>query len=103
MEAFPTGDTVFFSNSLHMGGIPMLCHLQHISPWNINAGLNATEAHDTSIGPLANQRSSIFKRWTFYFFGDVLLMVDSKFIGTVLELTFSSSIADWTVQRMVDQ
>jgi hypothetical protein len=38
-----------------------------------------------------------------YFFGNELDMVDPKFIGAVLELTFSSSIADRTVQRMVNQ
>jgi hypothetical protein len=103
VEAFSTGDTVFFSNGLHVRRISMLCNLQHIRAWDINAGLNTTEAHDTSIGPLMNQRRSIFKGWTFYFFGDKLLMVDPKFIGAVLELTFSSSIADRTVQRMVDQ
>src|SRR4030042_1166970 len=100
MEAFSAGDTIFFSNGLHMGGIPMLCHLQHIGSWNINAGLNTTEAHDTSIRPLTNQRGSIFKGWTFNFFGDELQMVDTKFIGAVLELTLSSSIADRTIQRM---
>jgi hypothetical protein len=86
-----------------MGGISMLCHLQNIGSWNINACLDTTETHDTSIWPLMNQRSSIFKGWTFYFFGDKLLMVDPKFIGAVLELAFSSSIAHGTVQRMVDQ
>jgi hypothetical protein len=30
-------------------------------------------------------------------------MVDPEFIGPVLELTFSSRIADGTVQWMVDQ
>jgi hypothetical protein len=103
MEALPAGDAVLLPNRLHMGGIPMLGHLKNITPWNINAGLDTTKTHDTSIGPLTNQRSSIFKRWPFHFFGEELLMVDSKFIGTVLELTFSSGIADGTVQRMVDQ
>jgi hypothetical protein len=103
METFPTGDTIFFSNGLHMGRIPMLSHLQHIGSWNINAGLDTTKTHDTSIHPLPNQRSAIFYRWSFYFFGDELYMVNPKFIGAVLELTFSSCIADRTVQRMVDQ
>ncbi len=103
VEALPTGDTIFFSYGLHMGGIPMLCNLQHIRSWNIDAGLNATEAHDTSIGPLTNQRSSIFEGGTFNFFGGKFHMVDPKFIGTVLELTFSSRIAGRTVQGVVDQ
>jgi hypothetical protein len=81
----------------------MFCDFQHICSWNINARLNTTKAHDTSIGPLPNQGSSVFKGWTFYFFSDELLMVDSKFIGAVLKLAFSSSIADRTVQRMIDQ
>jgi hypothetical protein len=103
VEAFSTGDTIFFSNGLHMGGISMLCYLQHIGPWNINAGLDTAEAHDTSIRPLTNQRSSIFEGWTFYFFGDEFHMVDPEFIGAVLELAFSSRITDGTIQRMVDQ
>jgi hypothetical protein len=97
VEALPTGDTIFFSNGLHMGGISMFCYLQHIRSWNIDAGLNATEAHDTSIGPLTNEGRAILKGWTLYFFGDELDMVDPKFIGAVLELTFSSGIADRTV------
>jgi hypothetical protein len=103
VETFSTGDTIFFSNGLHVRRISMLCNLQHIRSWNINAGLNTTEAHDTSIGPLTNEGRAILKRWTLYFFGDELDMVDPKFIGTVLELTFSSGIADRTVQRMVNQ
>jgi hypothetical protein len=86
-----------------MGRIAMLCDFQHISPWNINARMDTTETHDTPIGPLSNQRGPVFKGWTFYFFSDELLMVDSKFIGAVLELTLSTSIADRTVQRMIDQ
>jgi hypothetical protein len=103
MEAFSTGDTILFSNSLHMGRIPMLRHFQHIGSWNINAGLDATKTHDASIHPLPNQRSAIFYGWPFYFFSDELDMVDPEFIGTVLELAFSSGIADRAVQRMVDQ
>jgi hypothetical protein len=103
VEALPTGDTIFFSFGLHMGGISMFCYLQHIGPRNIDAGLNATKAHDTSIGPLTNQRSPIFEGGTFNFFCDKFHMVDPEFIGTVLELTFSSRIADRTVQRVVDQ
>jgi hypothetical protein len=103
MEAFSTRDAVLFPNGLHMGGKTMLCHLEDIGSWHIHTGLDAAETHDTSIWPLMNQRSSIFKGWTFYFFGDKLLMVDPKFIGAVLELAFSSSIAHGTVQRMVDQ
>jgi len=86
-----------------MGGIPMLCYLQHIRSWNINTRMNTTKTHDTSIRPLPDQGSSILKGWTFYFFSDELLMIDPKFIGAVLELAFSSSIADRTVQRMIDQ
>jgi hypothetical protein len=86
-----------------MGDEAMFCHLEDICPWHIEAGLDATEAHDTSIHPLPNQRSAIFYRWSFYFFGDELYMVNPKFIGAVLELTFSSCIADRTVQGMVDQ
>jgi hypothetical protein len=103
VETFPTRDTILFPDGLHMGTIPLFCHFQHIGPWNINAGLNTTKTHDASIHPLTNQRSAIFYRWPFYFFSDELDMVNPKFIGAVLKLTFSSCIADRTVQRMVDQ
>jgi len=102
MEALSAGNTVFFPGRLHEGGETLLCHFEYIGPWNIDASLNATKAHDTSIHPLPNQGSAIFDGWSFYFFGDELLMVNPKFIGAVLELAFSSGIADRTVQRMVD-
>jgi hypothetical protein len=81
----------------------MLRYLQHIGSWNINAGMDATETHHTSVYPLPNQRGSILYGWTFHFLGDELLMVDPKFIDAVLELAFTSGIAYRTVQRMVDQ
>jgi hypothetical protein len=103
VEAFSTGDTIFFSNGLHMGGISMLCYLQHIGPWNINAGLDAAEAHDTSIKPLPDQGSPIRDGGKLSFLWRKLVLFDPEFIGAVLELAFSSSITDRTVQRMVDQ
>jgi hypothetical protein len=103
METFSTGDAVLFSNGLNMGRISTVHHIEHIGSWNIDAGLNTAKTHDTSIRPLPNQRGSVFKSWPFNFFGDELLMVNPKFIGSVLELTFSSGIADRTVQRVIDQ
>jgi len=103
METFSAGDAILFSNGLHVGRISTFHYLEHISSWNINTGLNATKTHDTSIHPLSNQGSAIFNRWPLNFFGDELLMVNPKFIGSVLELTFSSSIADRTVKRVIDQ
>jgi hypothetical protein len=103
VEAFSTGDTIFFSNGLHMGDEAMFCHLEDICPWDIEAGLDATEAHDTSIKPLPDQRGSIGDGRKFSFFRGKFILFDPEFIGTVLELTFSSRIADRAVQRMIDE
>jgi hypothetical protein len=86
-----------------MGGKTMLRHFEHIGSGNIHASLNAPETHHTSIRPLSNQRSPIgFGRNLSLFWREVILS-NSKFIGPVLKLTFSSCITDRTVQRMVDQ
>jgi hypothetical protein len=97
MEAFSTGDAIFFSNSLHMRGKTMLCDLQHIGSWNINAGLDTTKAHDTPIKPLSNQRGPVRSGRDLPLLRRKLVAIDSEFIGPVLELAFSSRITDRTV------
>jgi hypothetical protein len=97
METLPTGNTVLLPNRFHLRGKTMFHHLERISSWNIDAGLDTTKAHHASINPLPNQGGSIFNGGMFHFFGDELLMVDSKFIGAVLELAFPSGIAYRTV------
>jgi len=103
MEAFSTGDAVLFSKRFDLRGITMFRYIEHIRSWNIDTGMDATKTHDASIRPLSDEGGPIFKKWMLDFLGDELHMVDPKFIGAVLELAFSSSITDGTVQRMVDQ
>jgi hypothetical protein len=103
MEAFSTGDTIFFSNCLHMGGKTMLRHLKHIRSWHIHAGLDAAETHHASIKPLPDQRSPIGDGGKLSFFWRILVLFNPEFIGAVLELAFSSCITDRTVKRMIDQ
>jgi hypothetical protein len=103
VEALSTGDTIFFSKGLHVRRKTMLCHLKDIRPRHIHASLDAAQTHDTSIKPLPDQRGSIGDGGELSLFWRILVLFDPEFIGTVLELTFSSSIADRAVQRMVDQ
>jgi hypothetical protein len=103
MKTFSTGDTILFSNRFHMGDEAMLCHLEDVRSWYIETGLDAAQAHDASIKPLPNQRGSIGDGRKLSFFRRKLIFLDPEFIGTVLELTLSSGIADRAVQRMVDQ
>jgi hypothetical protein len=103
MKTFSTGDTVLFSNSFHMGDEAMFRHLKNIRPRHIHTGLDATEAHHTSIKPLTNQGGPVRDEGKFSLLRRKLVLFDPEFIGTVLQLAFSSSIANGTVQRMVDQ
>jgi hypothetical protein len=97
MEAFPTGDAVFFPSGFHMGGKTMLSHLENIRSWHIHAGLNAAETHHTSIKPLPDQRGSVGDRRKFSFLRRILVFLDPEFMGSILELTLSSGIAHRTV------
>jgi len=54
---------------LHKREKPVLCHLEHISSGDVDAGLDATEAHDTSVKPLPDERRSIFDMGTSLFSG----------------------------------
>jgi hypothetical protein len=103
MEAFSAGDTILFSNCFHMGGEPVFFDLEHICPGNVETGLDASQTHDTSIKPLPNQRGSIGSGGNFPLLGRKFVLFDSKFIGAILKLAFSSGIADRTVKRMVDE
>ena len=97
MEAFPTGDTVFFPNRFHMGGKTVLCHLKDIRSGYIHTGLNAAETHHTSIKPLPDQGGSIGDRGKLSCLRGILVFLDTEFIGSILELAFSAGIADRTV------
>jgi hypothetical protein len=97
MEAFSTRDTIFFSNSLHMGGKTTLRHLEDIRPRYIHTGLNAAETHYTSIKPLPDQRGSVADRRKFSFLRRILVFLDPEFIGSILELALSPGIANRTV------
>jgi hypothetical protein len=97
MEAFSTRDTIFFSNSLHMGGKTTLRHLEDIRPRYIHTGLNAAETHYTSIKPLPDQRGSIRDGGEFPLLWRILIFFDPEFVSSVLELAFSSSITDRAV------
>jgi hypothetical protein len=103
METFSAGDAVLFSCCFHKGEKPMLCDLEHISSWDVDAGLDTTEAHDTSVKPLLDQRGSIFDTGNLPLLRREFILLDSKFIGPVLKLTLSAGITDWTIQGMVDQ
>jgi hypothetical protein len=103
VEAFSTGDTIFFSNSLHMGDEAMLCHFKDISPRNIDTGLNATETHHTSIKPLSDQGGPIRCGGNFSFLWRILVLFDPEFIGAILKLTFATSITYWAIQGMINQ
>jgi len=103
VEAFSAGDTILFSNSLHMGDEAMLRHLKDICSGHIHARLDAAETHDAAIKPLPDQGGSIRNRRELSFLWRKLVLFDPEFIGAVLELAFSSRIADRTVQRMVNQ
>jgi hypothetical protein len=103
VEAFSTGDTIFFSDGLHVGDEAMLRHLEDIRPGNIDTGLNAAKTHDTSIKPLPDQRGSIGDGRKLSSLWRKLILFYPEFIGAVLELAFSSSVAYRAVQRMIDQ
>jgi hypothetical protein len=103
METFPTGDTIFFSSGLHMRDESMVFYLEDIRPRHIEAGLDASKTHDTSIKPLLDQRGSIGDGRKLPFLGRKFILLNSEFISSILELTFASCIADRAVQRMVDQ
>jgi hypothetical protein len=103
METFSAGDAVLFSGGFHRRKKPMLCDLKHISSRDVDAGLDTTETHDTSVKPLPDQRRSIFHTGNLSLLRRELILLDSKFIGAVLKLTLSSRIADRTIQGMVDQ
>jgi len=97
MEAFPTGNAVFFPGGFHMGGKTMLGHLENIRSWHIHAGLNAAETHHTSIKPLPDQRGSVRDRRKFSFLRRIFVFLDPEFIGSILELALSPGIAHRTV------
>src|SRR5512139_586642 len=101
MEAFSAGDAILFSNSLHMGDEAMFRHFKDICAGHIHAGLDAAETHDAPIKPLPDQGGSIRNGRKLSFLWRKLVLFDPKFIGAVLELAFSSRIADRAVQRMV--
>jgi hypothetical protein len=103
MEAFSAGDTIFFSNGLHMGREAMFRHLEDVRSWHIHTGLDAAETHHTSIKPLLDQGGSIGDGGKLSFLWRKLILFYSEFIGAILELAFSSRITDRTVQRMIDQ
>jgi hypothetical protein len=81
----------------------MFRHFEDISPWNIDTGLDAPETHHAPVKPLPDQRSPVGDGRNFSPFRRKLILLDSKFMGPVLELALSSGIADWAVQGMVNQ
>jgi hypothetical protein len=97
MEAFPTGDAVFFPSGFHMGGETVLGHLENIRSWHTHAGLNAAETHHASIKPLPDQRSSVGDGRKFSFLRGILVFFDSEFKGSILELALSPGVAHRTV------
>jgi hypothetical protein len=103
VETLSTGDAVLLPNRLHIGGKPMLCHLENIRSRHIHTGLNAAKTHDTSIKPLPDQWGSVRDGRKLSFLRRILVVLDPEFIGSILELAFSSGITNRTVQRMIDQ
>ena len=81
----------------------MFRHLEDICPRDVHTGLDAAETHHASIKPLPNERGSIGDGGKFSLLRGKLVLLDSEFIGAVLELAFSPSIADRAVQRMINQ
>jgi len=86
-----------------MGSKTMFRHLEHVGSWNIDAGLNAPEAHHTPIEPLSDQGRSIFDRRPSDLLWRVLVAGDAEFVGAILELAFPTGITDGAVQWMIDQ
>ena len=103
METFPAGDAVLFPDRFHVRGEAAFGHLKDICSRNIHAGLDAAEAHDATVKPLSNQRGPVGNRWNFPFFRRKLFPLNSKFMGSVLELASPPGIADRTVDRMFDK
>jgi hypothetical protein len=103
MKAFSAGDTVFFSKGLHMGNEAVFRHLEDIRSRHLHTGLDTAEAHHASIKPLPDKGGPIGYGGKLSFFRWELVLFDPEFIGSVLQLTFSSSIADRAVQGMIDQ
>jgi hypothetical protein len=97
METLSAGDTVFFPNRFHMGGKTTLRHLENIRSRHIDTGLDAAETHHTPIKPLPDQGGSIGDGGKLSFLRGILVLLDPEFIGSVLELAFSSGIANRTV------
>jgi hypothetical protein len=81
----------------------MLRHLEHIGSWNVDAGVDASQTHHTSIEPLLDQRGSIVWMGPIHFFWRKIVSINSKLIDTILKLTLASGIADRTVERVIDQ
>jgi hypothetical protein len=65
--------------------------------------LDAAETHHASIKPLPDERGSIGDGGKFSLLRRKLVLLDPEFIGAVLQLAFSSGIADRAIQRMVNQ
>jgi hypothetical protein len=86
-----------------MGGETMLCHLENIRSRHIHTRLDAAETHHTTIKPLPDQGGPVRDGGELSFLREILVLLDSEFIGSILELTFSPGIANRTVERMVDQ
>jgi hypothetical protein len=81
----------------------MLSDFEDIRSWHIHTGLDAAQTHHTSIKPLPDQRGSVRERRKFPFLRRILVLLDSEFIGSILELALSPGIAHRTVQGMVDE
>jgi hypothetical protein len=103
VEAFSTGDAIFFSNCLDVRRKTMLGYFEDIGPRYIDTGLNAAETHHATIKPLPDQRGSIRSGRDLSFFGRKLVLLYAELIRAVLKLAFSSGITDRAVQRMIDQ
>ncbi len=81
----------------------MLRHFQDVCAGYFQTGLDAAKTHDTSIKPLPDERGSVGDLGEFSLFRSIFVFLDPELVSAVLELAFSSGVADRTFQRMVDQ
>jgi hypothetical protein len=78
-------------------------HVEHIGSWNIDAGMDASQTHDTSIEPLFNQGGTIVYGRMLHRLWRKFIGGDAKLIDTILKLTLASCITDRAVERVIDQ
>lgn len=78
-------------------------HIEYMAAWDLDAGLNTAHAHHAAIHPLPDERRSKRNIWTLNLLRNVILFVDPEFVCQVLKFTLAPSVANRTIERMLNQ